>query len=56
MPGCIHYYHADCIDEWLKINVTCPTCRNDIREALNMKGDEAGDGSGEVEIEEEELP
>ncbi|GKE51498.1 putative RING-H2 finger protein ATL21A [Tanacetum coccineum] len=27
IPECNHYFHADCIDEWLKINVTCPVCR-----------------------------
>ena len=27
IPECNHYFHADCIDEWLKLNVTCPVCR-----------------------------
>lgn len=28
IPECDHYFHANCIDEWLKINATCPICRN----------------------------
>ncbi|BFG31941.1 hypothetical protein CerSpe_182160 [Prunus speciosa] len=28
MPECNHYFHASCIDKWLKMNATCPLCRN----------------------------
>ncbi|XP_062074559.1 RING-H2 finger protein ATL20-like [Humulus lupulus] len=28
IPECNHYYHASCVDEWLKMNATCPLCRN----------------------------
>ncbi|KAL8091307.1 hypothetical protein AgCh_040415 [Apium graveolens] len=28
VPECNHYFHCNCIDEWLKLNATCPICRN----------------------------
>ncbi|KAL8091306.1 RING-H2 finger protein ATL20-like [Apium graveolens] len=28
VPECNHYFHSNCIDEWLKLNATCPVCRN----------------------------
>ncbi|KAL2347957.1 hypothetical protein Fmac_001957 [Flemingia macrophylla] len=28
IPECNHYFHAHCVDEWLKMNATCPLCRN----------------------------
>ncbi|CAJ2676439.1 unnamed protein product [Trifolium pratense] len=28
IPECNHYFHVACIDEWLKMNGTCPICRN----------------------------
>ncbi|KAB1215496.1 putative RING-H2 finger protein ATL69 [Morella rubra] len=28
IPECHHYFHAKCVDEWLRMNATCPLCRN----------------------------
>ncbi|KAI3792616.1 hypothetical protein L2E82_06500 [Cichorium intybus] len=27
IPECNNYFHSECIDEWLKLNATCPVCR-----------------------------
>uniref|UniRef100_A0A803QS10 RING-type domain-containing protein n=1 Tax=Cannabis sativa TaxID=3483 RepID=A0A803QS10_CANSA len=28
MPECRHYFHLCCLDAWLKLNGSCPVCRN----------------------------
>ncbi|KAL7158821.1 hypothetical protein ABFS83_02G168700 [Erythranthe nasuta] len=28
LPDCRHYFHVMCVDAWLKLNASCPVCRN----------------------------
>ncbi|KAL7238989.1 hypothetical protein ACSBR2_004979 [Camellia fascicularis] len=28
LPDCRHYFHFTCVDAWLKLNASCPVCRN----------------------------
>ncbi|KAG2299197.1 hypothetical protein Bca4012_010762 [Brassica carinata] len=37
IPLCQHCFHADCIDEWLKLNGTCPVCRNSPEQILSSE-------------------
>ncbi|KAI6693052.1 hypothetical protein NL676_020762 [Syzygium grande] len=30
LPGCGHYFHLKCVDEWLRSNPSCPCCRNSL--------------------------
>ncbi|KAJ8559867.1 hypothetical protein K7X08_003925 [Anisodus acutangulus] len=33
---CAHYFHVECIDEWLRLNVKCPRCRSSVFPNLNL--------------------
>jgi len=32
---CLHDFHIDCIDQWLRSNRTCPICKTDIIEGMS---------------------
>ncbi|KAJ0435071.1 putative transcription factor C2H2 family [Helianthus annuus] len=50
LPLCCHAFHAQCIDSWLKSNLTCPLCRSTVNpseaDILNKIAADAGGGRG----------
>ncbi len=30
VPGCTHFHHAACLDEWLRIRPLCPLCKTTV--------------------------
>ena len=50
---CNHYYCSDCLEPWLKMNKTCPSCLADL-ESLITNNEKKEDDEEEEEEEEEE--
>eukprot|EP01017_Pseudomicrothorax_dubius_P049505 TRINITY_DN9210_c0_g1_i1.p1 TRINITY_DN9210_c0_g1~~TRINITY_DN9210_c0_g1_i1.p1 ORF type:complete len:297 (-),score=5.98 TRINITY_DN9210_c0_g1_i1:95-985(-) len=34
IPKCTHIFHFKCVKQWLRTNINCPNCRNDVRKSL----------------------
>ena len=43
MLRCKHLFHKSCLDEWLVVNATCPTCRAPVLETPEQGGGSGGE-------------
>lgn len=50
LPRCGHYFHAQCIDEWLSTRATCPYCRQQISPYLDAEGSNSQPVRREIRI------
>ena len=33
LPPCMHYFHAACVGDWIRVHATCPFCRGPVAAA-----------------------
>uniref|UniRef100_A0A7S2SC38 RING-type domain-containing protein n=1 Tax=Rhizochromulina marina TaxID=1034831 RepID=A0A7S2SC38_9STRA len=48
---CKHFFHPQCVDEWLRLNSTCPSCRLDITSPPGEQGRRSDSGADRDGIE-----
>ena len=39
LPSCGHIFHAACLDAWLRVSTTCPTCRANVEQKSECESD-----------------
>ena len=39
LPDCKHTFHVECLKKWFVKSITCPICRNDVKESLKKLRD-----------------